>query len=123
VALDYYKSQKYDLLQPFSQGYYSATAESMRLNREFWGNPLELIEAYDYDGLFWIVQTIEPYFLLLPNPAKKIAKTRLPGFEYFFETNFISENYRSCLVVSPAYMNWNGSQWVMTQKGALNFVY
>ena len=24
VALDYYKSQKYDLLHPFSQGYYSA---------------------------------------------------------------------------------------------------
>ena len=123
VAVDYYNEQKYDLLKPFSKGYYTATGESMRLNREFWGNPLELVEAYDYDGLFWIVQTIEPYLLLLPNPAKRIAKTRLPGFEYFFETNFVSENYRSCVVVAPAYMSWNSSQWVMTQKGVLNFVY
>jgi len=70
----------------------------------------------------WIVEA-NPYFLLLPNPSKRIAKTRLPGFEYFFETNFVSENYRSCVVVAPAYMNWNSSQWVMTQKGVLNFVY
>ncbi|MFM7850806.1 MAG: hypothetical protein ACKO96_02570, partial [Flammeovirgaceae bacterium] len=93
------------------------------LNREFWGNPLELIETYDYDGLFWIVQTIEPHFLLLPNPAKRIAKTRLPGFEYFFETNFKTENYQFCSVTVPANMNYENGKWVMLKKGQINFVY
>ncbi len=121
VAVQYYQSGDYDLLQAASQGYYSATSESMMRNREFWENPLELVEAYN--GLFWIVQTIEPYFLLLPNPLKRIAETRLPGIEYFFETNFKDENYRSCVVVSPAYMGNENGKWVMQQKGQINFIY
>jgi hypothetical protein len=121
VAVQYYQNGEYNLLQPYSRGYYSATSESMMRNREFWENPLELVESYN--GLFWIVQTVEPYFLLLPNPLKRIAESRLPGIEYFFETNFKSENYQSCQVVSPAYVDDINGKWVMLQKGVLNFVY
>jgi hypothetical protein len=121
LATEYYNNRSYDLLKPLSKGYYDATSDSVMRNREFWGNPLELFE--DSDGLFWIVQTVEPYFLLLPNPLKRIAKTRLPGFEYFFETNFKSENYRSCVIIAPAYMDYISGKWVMAQKGSLDFVY
>jgi hypothetical protein len=121
LAIDYYNNGTYNLLHSYSKGYYDATSDSMMRNREFWGNSLELFE--DFDGLFWIIQTVEPYFLLLPNPSKRIAKTRLPGFEYFFETNFKSENYQFCQVVSPAYMDYVNGKWAMTQKGVLNFVY
>jgi hypothetical protein len=119
LAVGYYNHGSYEFLQSSSQGYYSATAESMMRNRQFWENPLELIEAHN--GLFWIVQTTEPYFLLLPNPSKRITETRLPGLEYFFETNFKNENYQSCVVVSPAYMNYENGKWTMQQKGQISF--
>ncbi len=121
LAVGYYNNGNHEVLQSCSQGYYSATADSMMRNRQFWENPLELIEAYN--GLFWIVQTNEPYFLLLPNPSKRITETRLPGLEYFFETNFKNENYQSCVVVSPAYLNHENGKWTMQQKGQINFVY
>ena len=119
LAVDYYNHGNYEALKSCSQGYYSATADSMMRNRQFWENPLELIEAHN--GLFWIVQTNEPYFLLLPNPSKRITETRLPGLEYFFETNFKNENYQSCVVVSPAYMSHENGKWTMQQKGQISF--
>ena len=121
LATEYYNNKDYDLLKPLSKGYYDATSDSVMRNREFWGNPLELFA--DSDGLFWIIQTVEPYLLLLPNPSKRIAKTRLPGFEYFFETDFKGENYQSCRVISAAYMDYVSGKWVIAQKGQLNFVY
>jgi len=47
LAIHHYNDGNYDLLQNCSRGYYSATSDSMMRNREFWGNPLELIEAFD----------------------------------------------------------------------------
>ena len=121
MAIQCYQNEDYDSLQPYSQGYYSATSESMMRNRAYWGNPLELVQSYD--GLFWIVITSDSYCSLFPNPTKRIEQTRLPGIEYFFETNFNNENYRSCVVISPAEMGNENGRWVMQQKGQINFVY
>jgi len=121
IAIQFYQNKKYNLLEPYSQGYFSATPESMTRNRAYQENPLEL--AQSYDGLFWIVKTIDSHCLLFPNPEKRVEQTRILGIEYFFETNFRDENYRSITVAEPAYMGYENGKWVMRQKGRIDFMY
>jgi hypothetical protein len=121
IAFQCYQNGSYESLQSYSQGYYSATPESMMRNRAYWGNPIELVQSYD--GLFWIIKTIDSHCMLFPNPDKRIEQTRIPGIEYFFETNFKNENYHSCIVTDPAYMNYEDGKWLILQKGRINFVY
>jgi len=113
IAVQFYQNRKYDLLEPYSQGYFSATPESMTRNRAYQENPLELVQSYD--GLFWIIKTVDSHCLLFPNPEKRIEQTRILGIEYFFNTNFNHENFLSVIVVDPAYMGYENGKWVMRQ--------
>lgn len=121
LAIECYQTGKYDLLQPYSQGYFSATPESMMRNRAYQENSLELVKSFD--GLFWIVKTIDSHYLLFPNPEKRIEQTRILGIEYFFSTNFKNENYISGTVIAPAYMGYENGKWGMRQKGQIDFGY
>lgn len=121
LSIECYQTGKYDLLQPYSQGYFSATPESMTRNRAYQENPLELVQSYD--GLFWIIKTVDSHCLLFPNPEKRIEQTRILGIEYFFGTNFKNENYQSVTVTDPAYMGYENGKWVMRQKGQIDFGY
>jgi hypothetical protein len=121
IAVQFYQNRKYDLLEPYSQGYFSATPESMTRNRAYQENPLELVQSYD--GLFWIIKTVDSHCLLFPNPEKRIEQTRILGIEYFFNTNFNHENFLSVIVVDPAYMGYENGKWVMRQKGQIDFGY
>lgn len=75
IAFQCYQNGSYESLQSYSQGYYSATPESMMRNRAYWGNPIELVQSYD--GLFWIIKTIDSHCMLFPNPDKRIEQTRI----------------------------------------------
>jgi hypothetical protein len=121
LAIEYYQDGRYELIRPYTEGYYSATSESIMSNRAYWGNPLEL-EKFP-DGLFWIVKTIEPYLVLFPNPTKKIEDNRIRSIEYFFESNFSNVNYRNLIVIAPAYMIIVSGRLVMQQKGQIEFTY
>jgi hypothetical protein len=118
-ATQFYQTKSYAALEPFTVGYYSATSESVTRNRADWANPLDLIEFYD--GLFWIVKAIERS-LLFPNPRIRIEQTRIRGIEYFFETNYTDENYHSCTVDAPAYVELVSDKWIRIKKGRINFL-
>jgi hypothetical protein len=120
LAIQSYQSKSYSSLEASTVGYYSATPESVTRNRADWANPLDLVEFFD--GLFWIIKASERN-LLFPNPRMRIEQTRIRGIEYFFETNYSDENYHSCTVDAPAYVELVNGKWVRIKKGRVTFAY
>jgi hypothetical protein len=120
LAIQSYQSKSYSSLEASTVGYYSATPESVTRNRADWANPLDLVEFFD--GLFWIVKASERN-LLFPNPRMRIEQTRIRGIEYFFETNYSDENYHSCTLDTPAYVEFVNGKWVRIKKGRVTFAY
>jgi len=123
LAVQYYQNETHhQTLNKYTQGYYSATLESLTANRRYSAIPLELTESSDYNGLFWIIKTSENYFLMFPNPKMRIDQSRIHPIQYFFSINFRDSNYVACEVI-PADMKYENDKWKMLVKGRINLVY
>lgn len=124
LAVQYYQNaDNHQTLNKYTQGYYSATVESLAANRRYSAKPLDLTESNDYNGLFWIIKTSENYFLMFPNPKMRIDQTRIQQINYFFSSNFRDSNYVACEVGFPADMRYESDKWIRQEKGQINFVY
>jgi len=117
--------EDYRILEPYMQnGYYSATVESITLNRQYSESPLQLSACPKYKSLFWIIETSDYGAILFPNPEVRIDQSRIQALKYFFNNkNFKDSNYQAWKVL-PALMKVDSkSQFVRQKKGELSFDY
>ena len=117
--------EDYRLLEPYMQnGYYSATVESITLNRQYSESPLELSPCPKYKSLFWIIETSDYGTILFPNPEVRIDQSRIQALKYFFNNkNFRDSNYQAWEVFPALIRADNKGQLVRQKKGELSFDY
>ena len=117
--------EDYRLLEPYMQnGYYSATVESITLNRQYSESPLQLSSCPKYKSLFWIIETSDYGAVLFPNPEVRIDNSRIQALKYFFNNNNFKDSNYQAWEVFPALMKANNKgQLVRQKKGELTFDY